>query len=321
LQTLSLLCSVYEKAPEAFKLLAKQAIEKCSLNVYKRHEQSEKTGKSKGKSLMDPSYRPATVVIMTKDEIDSQNTQNQPLRRSGPSRKMNTDVPLQKVETHAAGTELIAQVTLLKALEPINPTGAIATLPSEEIPRRALDSISPNKVDSFSPIEMISSKNNAYEAIRIIQILETYPSDNLSGTYQRMLQHASRSGNTSSADSEVISDLSTWAQIMDTLEARTLRDSAFSMLACLEFYDWFSEKVSYQLAQKPNREGILGKRIAEIHVLDRLVGYTRKTGDEMRDKMMNRKRSALTNWIHKGEAVKDLVQQFGLGIVFSSYIW
>jgi hypothetical protein len=137
-----------------------------------------------------------------------------------------------------------------------------------------------------------------------------------------MLQHVSQGGNPPLADSEVISDLSTWTQILDTLEAQTLRTSAFSMLALLGFYNWFSQKVaSSKLTQKSKRGKLVGERGAKIFVLDALVGRVSKTGDEVRDKTVNRKRSALNSRLHRGEVVKNLVQELGLGILFSSHIW
>jgi hypothetical protein len=234
---------------------------------------------------------------------------------------VNTDVSLQKVEAHAAA-EPAPQIALVEAPTPVKTTGTITATPAEEIPRRALDSNPPDKADNFALAEMASPKEIVYEAIRSIRILENYPNDNLRITYQQMFQHISQSRNPPSADSEVVSDLSTWTQILDTLEAQTLRTSAFSMLALLGFYNWFSQKVvSCQLTQKSKRGKLLGERGAKIYVLDALVGSVSKTGDEVRDKMVNRKRSALNSRLHRGEVVKNLVQELGLGILFSNNIW
>jgi hypothetical protein len=288
LQILSLLCSVYEKAPEASKNLALQVTELCSSNIDKRHGQAKETGKSKRKSSTDPSYRPPRAVITTtKDKADLQSAQHQSLRRSGRSYEVNTDVSSQKVQAHAA-VEPAAQVALLEAPRPVKTVGTIATPPTEEIPRRAIDSNPPDKADNFALAEMASPKEIVYEAIRSIRMLENYPSDNPRSTYQQMIQHISQSRNTPSADSEVMTDLSTWTQILDALEAQTLRTSTFSMLALLGFYNWFSQKVaSCQLTQKSKRGKLLGERGAKIYVLDALVGRVSKTGDEVRDKMMN----------------------------------
>jgi len=296
-------------------------IERCSSNVDKRHGQATDTGKSKRRSSTDPSYRPSTAVTTTKDRVDLQSAQHLALRRSGRSHEVNRDVSLQKAEAHVAA-EPAPQITLVEAPTPVKATGTIATTPTEEVSRRALDSNPSDKADDFALAEMASPKEIVYDAIRSIRILENYPSDNPRITYQQMFQHISQSGNPPSADSEVISDLSTWTQILDTLEAQTLRTSAFSMLALLGFYNWFSQKVvSCQLTQKSKRGKLLGERGAKIYVLDVLVGRVSKTEDEVRDKMVNRKRSALNSRLHRGEVVKNLVQELGLGILFSSHIW
>src|SRR5258708_2207906 len=149
-------------------------MERCSANIYTGHGQAQKTGKSK-RALMDPSYRPSTAVTTKKDKVDSQKIQDEPLRRSGRSREMNTDLSLQKVETYAAA-EPAAQVALLEPRTPVKTTGTIATPLTEDIPRRAVDSNPPDKADNFVVAEMTSPREIVYDATCSIRILENYRS-------------------------------------------------------------------------------------------------------------------------------------------------
>ena len=119
----------------------------------------------------------------------------------------------------------------------------------------------------------------------------------------------------------------TWIASFITRGAISAPDSEVAFLGCgsrtlLGFYNWFSQKVvSCQVTQKSKRGKLLGERGAKIYVLDALFGSVSKTGDEMHDKMVNRKRSTLNSRLHRGEVVKNLTQELGLGILFSSHIW
>jgi hypothetical protein len=149
--------------------------------------------------------------------------------------------------------------------------------------------------------------------IDIVHLLHQYPNDLPRSIHQRILQNLhSSQGSIIDSTVDQWSDGRTWMEVLERGSATNRRCTVFNMLEYMGASKWYDSQIEVAkqtVITKQNKP--VGEKGAAMHVLDRIV--------REHNSLLSRK--VITNQFSRGKKLRVLVEELGLGILFSPKIW